>query len=243
MRMITESTGPISRLQFLLELTYWLPLMALLLSLVGLIALKRMSERPSVWGERLLAPPVYVVALSIATLVAGMEVLGWYALISHANGWLSQHYGWLAGIGILGLLALVKFPEHPVEVLLYGASFVAFWAAQFVSGRLLWQTLWQGGGHEAPSNRPKQHLRALFLLLVFAWTFVNIRSFVLFRSNDVHLKLRIVRATSSNSLSISRCRVESRLTIDPPPLRDASSKIPPHLRLTADWPTHPDAKT
>jgi hypothetical protein len=216
MRMSTESTEPISRLQLLLELTYWLPLMALLLSSLGLIALKRMSGRLPPWVERLLAPPFYFVALSIASLVAGIEVLGWYALVSYANGWLFQSYsyGWLTGIGILWLGAWVEFPVHPVEVLLYGASFVAFCAAQFVSGRLLWLTLWQGGKREFSSNKPKQHLRALFLLVVFAWTFVGIRSFVLWCADDHHLEVRIVRMTSCNvAIHVSRCRVEKTAAV------------------------------
>jgi hypothetical protein len=216
MRMMTESTDPISRLQLLLELTYWLPLVALLLSSLGLIALKRMSGRLPPWAERLLASSFYVVASSIATLVIGIEVLGWYALISYSNGWLSHpySYGWLAGIEIILLVAWIEFPSHPVEVFIYGISFVALCAAQFVSARLLWRTLWRRGERQFPPDGPRQHLRALFLFFAFALAFAGIRSFLLWQADGHHLNLRIVRATSDNgAIHVGRCGVKKTAAI------------------------------
>jgi hypothetical protein len=53
---------------------YWAPLIVLLASSFGLVALKRFSRRPP-WTERLVRPPFYFVSLPIATLLAGIEML------------------------------------------------------------------------------------------------------------------------------------------------------------------------
>lgn len=64
--------------ELILELTYWTPLVALLLLSLGLIALKRISGLPP-WAERMAAPPFYFVSLPIATLIVGMEMFVWMA--------------------------------------------------------------------------------------------------------------------------------------------------------------------
>ena len=62
--------------QLLLELAYWTPPVALLVSSLGLIALKCISGL-SPWAKRSTAPPFYFVSLPIATLTVGVEMLMW----------------------------------------------------------------------------------------------------------------------------------------------------------------------
>jgi hypothetical protein len=66
--------GRLSLRRLILELIAGAPLIALLLSSLGLIMLKRISGLPP-WVRRLTIPPFYFVSLSIATLIIGMEVL------------------------------------------------------------------------------------------------------------------------------------------------------------------------
>jgi hypothetical protein len=161
--------------ELIVELIAWAPLIVLLLSSLGLIILKRISGLPP-WVQRLTVPPFYLVSLSIAILIVGIEVLAFpiYVLVAF-----SLHHDWQAGI-FLGVVFFVirVCGEFPFELLRYPGRFftdmatlVAFCAAQFVSGRLLWRTLWRDDGREYPSSKTLQHLGAL---LLFAWVFLKV---------------------------------------------------------------------
>ena len=65
--------------ELILELIAWAPLIALLLSSLALVVLKRISGLPP-WVRRLTIPPFYFVSLSIAMLTIGMEVLAGYVV-------------------------------------------------------------------------------------------------------------------------------------------------------------------
>ena len=69
--------------ELLPELTYWTPLIALVLSSLGLIALKPISGLPP-RAQRLATPPFYFVSLPIETLIAGMEMFVW--IVAHVHG-------------------------------------------------------------------------------------------------------------------------------------------------------------
>lgn len=169
----------------LLELTmYWLPLIALVLSSLGLIVLKRVSGLPP-WVQRLTDPPFYFVSVPIATLIVGIEILA-IGVLAYV-GWCLVYHNWLLGIGLIFLwtVCLVTgfsppvLTDQVVGLLPDTVVLVAFCAAQFLGGRLLWRTLWRDSEREYPSNKTMQHLKILFLLFVFARVFLNIRHFVL----------------------------------------------------------------
>src|SRR5689334_15673565 len=66
---------------WLMRSLWWAPLAALIVTSLGLVALKRMSNLPP-WLARLIAPPFYLVSLPIATLTAGAGMLGLYLLVA-----------------------------------------------------------------------------------------------------------------------------------------------------------------
>ncbi len=80
--------------ELILELTYRTPLITLLLSSLGLIALKRISALP-LWAERLAGPSFYFVSLPIATLIVGMEMFLWMVHVVKEIDQLSASYGLL----------------------------------------------------------------------------------------------------------------------------------------------------
>jgi len=71
--------------RLIFEMIYWLPLVVLLVSSLGLVALWRVSGLPP-WLQRLAALPFYVISLPIATLLAGVEMLAWTVVTIQAFG-------------------------------------------------------------------------------------------------------------------------------------------------------------
>ena len=179
-------------LQLILELCYWAPLIALLLSSLSLIGLKRVSGL-SPWAQRLVAPPFYFVAVPIATLLAGLELVTWSVFLD----WFSSYHLW--GFGITATLALAPYffvdelslglQGHPVMTAI--APF-AFCAAMFAGGYSLWQSLWRKERLNQPFNKARHVWRALVLLLALAWVFFCNRSFILFASTNLEDHLRHV---------------------------------------------------
>src|SRR5215510_14257747 len=176
--------------RLIVELIAWAPLIALLLSSLGLIVLKRISGLPP-WMRRLTVPPFYFVSLSVALLTIGMEVLVLYVfsllsilymyhdLFDRYDAWLTFIcMGGNALLFVTAMDAMVDWSPSLGESLTHPIAFVvfiAFWAAQFVSGRLLWRSLCRDDERESPSNKTMQHLKALLLLFIFAWVFLNVR--------------------------------------------------------------------
>jgi len=145
------------------------PLPAVLLISVGLIILKR---RPA-WVSRLVAPPFYLVSLPIATLIAGAVMLGLYVRLLSLGASADYHFF------LNSYFYYVFYPllsGHYVHVLV--GSFVGFWVAIFVSGYLLWQTVWRQHGYAASSRIVGQRLRGLLLLVCFAWAFVYLVAYI-----------------------------------------------------------------
>src|SRR5690242_17322284 len=58
---------------------FCIPPFVLLVASLGLIGLKRISRLPR-WAARLAAPPFYLVALPIATVITGLQVFAWMFL-------------------------------------------------------------------------------------------------------------------------------------------------------------------
>jgi hypothetical protein len=151
----------------ILELYYWAPLVALLLSSLGILALKRASRLP-LWLRRILAPPFYFVSLPIATLVVGAEMLTMTAAKIYQFGALA----YLLGIPIL---ILFGFPYGPAESFVLANLWGAPFAVSFVSGYTMWRMVGRGSGPERPPGQVRQQLRALIHVLVFAWAFLTLR--------------------------------------------------------------------
>jgi hypothetical protein len=160
-------------------LSYSVPLLALLLVSLWLVVLKRRSGLPA-WQARLAAPPFYLVSLPIATLIVGAEMLGWYFLLLL----------WCLSLGpfleVLSAFPFVIPPWFAFPVLfdsgvylpgIYG-SLIGFWTATFVSGHLLWGTVWRENHHQTSSRIASRPLRALLLLICFAWAFFYLVSYV-----------------------------------------------------------------
>jgi hypothetical protein len=149
---------------------FCIPLFVLFVSSLGLIGLKRISRLPH-WAARLAAPPVYLVALPIATVITGLLIFtstfwGWY-LVFGPDLWELA----LKAISLTGLRILLQ--ALPGLLLLLVFSF----AGMFVSAYLLWRTLRQKD-EQGSRSKHAPRLRALVLLLAFLWTWGTIGWFV-----------------------------------------------------------------
>ena len=122
---------------------------------------------------RLTAPPFYLVALPISTLLIGLEVVGWIVLHIVAAYLYLQRFG-SAYITIFG--PVVLFFEIISFVLL---EVLTFCAAMFVSGYLLLRTVRACGERLGYSAKASQYLQGLILLLAFVPAFALMRLFVL----------------------------------------------------------------
>jgi hypothetical protein len=165
----------------MLEVTYWTPLIVLVLLSLGLLALKRVSGLPQ-WLKRLATPPFYFVSMPIATVLIGVEILAWIIAI---------HYvAFKAGLLLILLAIPAALLWGDVEAYIGTLYFILFWAGVFVSGHALRRILWFGREWRSKSQ---QRVDALLLLLAFVWVFVGMRSFVLFFGSR---SIAVVCATS-----------------------------------------------
>lgn len=110
-------TGLMLSRQLILELIYWIPLGALLMSSLGLIALRRLSRLP-IWLERVAALPFYFVSLPMATLLVGAEMLVWTTASV-------RDFGGLAFVLSFPFIVWLSFPVDPAGTLAYANSYVA----------------------------------------------------------------------------------------------------------------------
>jgi hypothetical protein len=153
----------------LIMLSLFGPPVALLLVSLGLIVLKKRSSLPA-WIVRLTTPPFYLISLPIATLIVSAEMVGVYCLLLFANISWSFYFDHLFSSILSALLPFSLVLGHYAS-LRFG-SFVGFWTAIFINGYLLWRTVWRREYHHQPSSRiAGRLLRALLLLLCFAWAY------------------------------------------------------------------------
>ena len=159
--------------ELILELTYWTPLIMLLLSSLGLIALKRISGLPA-WAQRLAAPPFYFVSLPIATLIVGMEMFVWMVHFAKEIDQLSASYGlldhFLFILGVLRFSLLV-----PIETLIVGILSAVLLTAQVTSVYALWGTLLRENRGKGPSNRASYRLKAVVRFSCFVLARLSMR--------------------------------------------------------------------
>jgi hypothetical protein len=199
-------------IDWLMRLLWWAPLAALIVTSLGLVALKRISNLPP-WLARLTAPPFYLVSLPVATLIAGAGMLGLYCfvvlhLLLYSRAFWYILYFRFATAASVGLVIplpeyLVHYPDLPE--LTFALTFVlpiGFWAATGVSGYLLWRTLWREDHHQPSSRMTRLRLRGLLLLILFEWAHVLLATFIL--SLMVYGPLRQA-APSASPCGIARC--------------------------------------
>ncbi len=160
-------------------LLFCIPLAVLLLLSLSLVVLKRRSAlRP--WLSRLAAPPFYLVSLPIATLIVGAEMLGGYFLLLLLIFYMGLFPDILRVFPFF-ILPWYAFPfvfgSWLYLPVVYG-SLIAFWAATFISGFLLWRTVWRENRHQPSSRVAGRLLRALLLFICFAWTFFYLMVYV-----------------------------------------------------------------
>ena len=172
-------------IDWLMWLLRWAPLAALIVTSLGLVALKRISNLPP-WLARLLAPPFYLVSLPIATLIVGAEMLGWYSLVV-LNSLLSPYgFHWIVvfyrfqNVLFASFVALLFSPDYSYDLLglLVFVVPIGFWAATFASGYLLWRAVWREDRQQPTSRIAMQRLQGLLLLACFAWAFCYLVSYV-----------------------------------------------------------------
>jgi|SRR5689334_11981363 hypothetical protein len=167
--------------KLILESLYWIPLVTLLVSSLGLVALKRVSGLP-LWLERVSAPPFYFVSFPIAALFAGAEMLIWTV----ANVY---YFGW-AFVFSLPIVVWDSFSLDPAGTLGYANFCVAPFAVFFLSGYMLWRSIGRKREHSHSSGVAMRPLRALIPLFVFVWAFLSLRDNILFIApNSLHLRV------------------------------------------------------
>jgi hypothetical protein len=176
-------------INWLTWMLWWAPLAALIVTSLGLVAMKRISNLPPRLA-RLTAPPFYLVSLPIATLVAGAEMLGLYCfvvldlLLHYRTFWFMLHVRF-SDAALFGLVIplpqyFVFFPNIPVLALaLMFILPIGFWATTGVSGYLLWRTVWHEDHHQPSPSMARQRLRGLLLLVLFESAHVLLVTFLL----------------------------------------------------------------
>ena len=160
-------------------LSFLVPLLALLLVSLGLVVLKRRSGLPA-WLARLAAAPFYLVSLPIATLIVGAEMLGWYFILLLLSLSLGPFLEVLSAFPFV-IPPWFAFPslfDSGVYLLGVFGTLIGFWTATFISGYLLWRTVWRENHHPDSSRVASRFLRALLLLICFAWAFFYLVSYV-----------------------------------------------------------------
>jgi hypothetical protein len=167
MRILTVDVLP--------ELMLWSALVTLVLASFGLAALKRVSRLPP-WMARLVAPPFYLVSLPIATLILGAIMVGLNSL-TLLGLYLLPYEPWSYIVPFFSPLGALPYDSRFFLFAQVGI-FVAFWASIFISGYLLWWTVWREHHRQSLSHDPGQRLRALLLLVCFAWAFVYVKSYL-----------------------------------------------------------------
>ena len=172
----------------LFQLSFWVPLAALLLVSIGLAVLKRKSGL-SLWLTRLTAPPFYLVSLPIATLIVGAGMLGWYSLFVIGGLLSPEGFSWdfrfipfflnpIPAAFVASLPRAFFFVDPSLLLALATIGFfLSFWVATFVGGYMLWQTVWRKDYHRA-SSRIARVPRGLLLLILFAWAFVYLITYI-----------------------------------------------------------------
>ena len=175
-----------SRLNTLLfRLSFFVPLVALLLGSLALVVLKWRSGLPA-WLARLAAPPFYLVSLPIATLIVGAEMLGWYSLVVLDDLLSPYGFHWsvvferFLNVALASLVVPRFSPDLSYDLfgLMIFALPIVFWSATFASGYVLWQAVWRED-HQQPTSRiAMKRLRGLLLLVCFAWAFCYLVSYI-----------------------------------------------------------------
>jgi hypothetical protein len=163
--------------ELIIKLTYWTPLIAFVLSSLGLIALRWIPGLPP-WAQRLSASPFYFVSLPFATLVVGLEMFVW--MVAYVFE-LKELYAVDRSLEIILLIwrGFGCFLQvFPVAISLFISSFLVFCVLPFVSARMLWRALRQQGERKYSSNGAR-HFGVLLLLFVFAWTFLVMTTSIL----------------------------------------------------------------
>lgn len=135
-----------------------------------------------------LSLPVYFVAVPVATLVAGLELVAWSVLFT----WLDP---FAEGLGIAALAVAASSLVDEVSAGVHDHPAIAaiaplvFCAAMFASGYSLWRTLWWKQRLDRPFRRARHVGKALILLLAFTWVFACNRSFILLLGESMNLKI------------------------------------------------------
>jgi hypothetical protein len=169
--------------RLIFEMIYWLPLVVLLVSSLGLVALRRVSGLPP-WLERVAALPFYVISLPIATLLAGVEMLAWTVVTIQAFG---------VSTLVLGfpIMVWLSFPVDPAGTLVLANYILAPFAVSFLSIYTLWRTIGRKGKFGHSSSLATRPLGASILSLLFVWAFLSLRFDITFVAPSQAWHLRI----------------------------------------------------
>lgn len=134
---------------------------------------------------RLAAPPVYLVSLPMATLVAGAEMLGLYFLLILHNLLSPVVFPWGDVFAeclfnpLPAYFLLLFTTELPFNFFhLVFASFIGFFAAIALSGYLLGRTVRHEGHPKLSSRIGGQRLLGLLILISFAWAYMYLVAYV-----------------------------------------------------------------
>jgi hypothetical protein len=179
-----QRTGLMVSPEVILESMYWIPLVALLVSSLGLVALKRVSGLP-LWLERVAAPPFYFVSFPVATLLAGAELLIW-------TGADVYYFGWAFVCSLLFVVwdSFSVDPAGTLGAFGYANFCVAPFAVLFLSGYMLWRTIGRQRERSHSSGVAMRPLRTLVPLFVFVWAFLTLRDNILsIAPSSLHLRV------------------------------------------------------
>jgi hypothetical protein len=158
--------------ELILKLAYWTPLIALLVSSLGLIALKRLSGRAP-WARRLAAPPFYFISLPIATLLATTELLVWM-VDSFENMFHWRKESWL--LRLVGDLSDVWLAvrQAPFEMFGLGIFVIVLLVAMAASCQVLKWALSHQDWSTNPPAKVRNRVKTAFPLFVFVWTWTSV---------------------------------------------------------------------
>lgn len=163
--------------ELILKLAYWTPLIALLVSSLGLIALKRLSGRAP-WARRLAAPAFYFISLPIATLLVTIELLAW--MVDYFGTMMFLDWKISRVVGSVDLLSgfWLADREAPFETFVLGVFVIVLLVAIAASCQVLKWALSHQDWSANPPGKAKNRVKAALLLFVFLWAWTAVRSVV-----------------------------------------------------------------
>ncbi|WP_159731879.1 hypothetical protein [Methylosinus sp. Ce-a6] len=173
--------------QLVLELAYWLPLVALVLISLAMVAIERIPSPPP-WAERIRTRPFYMISFPIVTLIVGVELFlsivriscAWFNHVSPSD-WFQFTVASLVGVPLI-------WPHETFVVLLSGCAVCVALVKSFSALR---QEFSYGDREDLAATKGSD-FKGVTLVIAFVWTWLSLRYFIIHFETGQFMILRII---------------------------------------------------